>query len=71
VGAVVRTKKHVLGRTPLAARFNPGWTYQLSFVKKGYATTTRRVAVATGKSKTVSVSMKRARSSRLRFFGRR
>jgi serine/threonine protein kinase len=63
-GAVVRTKKHVLGRTPLSARFNPGGTYQLTFVKKGYVTTSRRVAVApSSKSRSLAVSLKRAHTS--------
>ncbi len=60
LGAEVRTKKQVLGRTPIAIRFNPGNTYELTFVKAGYVTSSRMVAVASGKPKSVSVPMKRA-----------
>jgi len=60
LGAVVRTKKQVLGRTPVAIHFNPGNTYRLTFVKKGYVTSNRLVAVATGKSQSISVPMKKA-----------
>ncbi|MES1172252.1 MAG: serine/threonine-protein kinase [Bacteroidota bacterium] len=59
LGAVVRTKKRVLGRTPLAIRFNPGNVYELTFVKRGYVTHSRRLAVATGKPKSISVAMKK------------
>ncbi|HEY4183837.1 MAG TPA: serine/threonine-protein kinase [Polyangia bacterium] len=60
LGAEVRTKKQVLGRTPIAIRFNPGSTYELTFIKAGYVTSSRMVAVASGKSKSVSVPMKKA-----------
>ncbi len=60
LGAVVRTKKQVLGRTPLAVRFNPGNTYELTFVKRGYVTNSRRLAVNVGKPQSISVAMKKA-----------
>jgi len=60
LGAVVRTKKQVLGRTPIAIRFNPGNTYRLTFVKKGYVTSNRLVPVASGKPQSISVPMKKA-----------
>ena len=60
LGAVVRTKKQVLGRTPIAIRFNPGNTYRLTFVKKGYVTSNRMVPVASGKPQSISVPMKKA-----------
>ncbi|HEY8923751.1 MAG TPA: PEGA domain-containing protein, partial [Polyangia bacterium] len=60
LGAVVRTKKQVLGRTPIAIRFNPGNTYKLTFVKKGYVTSNRMVPVASGKPQSISVPMKKA-----------
>jgi serine/threonine protein kinase len=60
LGAVVRTKKQVLGRTPLAIRFNPGNTYELTFVKSGYVTNSRRLAVFQGKPQSISVAMKKA-----------
>jgi hypothetical protein len=62
LGAEVRTKKQVLGRTPIAIRFNPGNTYELTFVKAGYVTSSRMVAVGSGKPRSVSVPMKRAPS---------
>jgi hypothetical protein len=59
LGAVVRTKKQVLGRTPIAIHFNPGNTYELTFVKAGFVKTSRMVGVAAGKPKSVSVPMKK------------
>jgi hypothetical protein len=59
LGAVVRTKKQVLGRTPIAIHFNPGNTYELTFVKAGFVTTSRMVGVASGKPRSVSVPMKK------------
>jgi serine/threonine protein kinase len=58
-GAVIRTKNRVLGRTPLAIRFNPGSTYRLTFVKSGYTTTSRPVTVQAGKPGNVTVAMKK------------
>jgi len=60
LGAEVRTKKQVLGRTPISIRFNPGNSYELTFTKSGYVTSNRTIAVANGKSKSVSVPMKKA-----------
>ena len=67
---MVRTKKQVLGRTPLAIRFNPGNTYELTFVKSGYVTHSRKLAVAVGKPRSISVAMKKAPPARRAFFGR-
>jgi hypothetical protein len=63
LGAVVRTKRQVLGRTPIAIRFNPGNTYQLTFVKAGYVTSSRMLAVGSGKPKSISVPMKKRAST--------
>jgi len=60
LGAEVRTKKQVLGRTPINIRFNPGNSYQLTFIKSGYVTSSRTIAVGNGKSKSISVPMKKA-----------
>lgn len=60
LGAVVRTKKQVLGRTPLAIRFNPGNTYELTFVKSGYVTNNRKLSVSAGKPQSISVAMKKS-----------
>jgi len=63
LGAVVRTKKQVIGRTPLSIRFKPGSTYELTFVKAGYATTRRPLQVRPGKSGSLSVALKKLPSS--------
>jgi len=61
LGAEVRTKKQVLGRTPISIRFNPGNSYELTFIKSGYVTSSRTIAIAGGaKSKSISVPMKKA-----------
>ena len=44
-GAVVRTKSRVLGRTPLNIALRTGNIYEIAFIKAGYETKTRRVAV--------------------------
>jgi hypothetical protein len=59
LGAVVRTKKQVIGRTPVSIRFKPGSTYELTFVKAGYATTRRPLQVRAGKSGSMSVALKK------------
>ena len=40
-GAIVRSKRKVLGRTPFKLNFRPGMSYKLWFVKKGYKTVAR------------------------------
>ena len=61
LGAEVRTKKQLLGRTPINIRFNPGNSYQLTFIKAGYVTSSRTIAVAgNAKAKSISVPMKKA-----------
>jgi len=66
LGAVVRTKKQVLGRTPLAVRFAPGNVYELTFVKTGYVSNNRKLAVLAGKPQSISVAMKRKPASNQR-----
>ena len=63
LGAVVRTKKQVLGRTPISIRFNPGNTYALTFVKAGYVTLSRPIAVKPGKPASVTVALKKKTAS--------
>jgi len=60
LGAEVRTKKQILGRTPISIRFNPGNSYELTFIKSGYVSSSRTIAVGNGKSKSISVPMKKA-----------
>jgi eukaryotic-like serine/threonine-protein kinase len=64
VGAVVRTKYKVLGRTPISLHFRGGNTYELVFIKQGYAQTTRRVTIAGGgaKDRKVAVVLKKNRT---------
>jgi serine/threonine-protein kinase len=64
VGAVVRTKYKVLGRTPISLHFRGGNTYELMFIKQGYAQATKRVTIAgTGaKDRKVAVVLKKNRT---------
>ena len=64
LGAVVRTKKQVLGRTPISLHFRGGNTYELMFVKQGYAATTKRVTLASAgaKDRKVAVVLKKNRT---------
>jgi hypothetical protein len=67
-GAVVRTKARVLGRTPINLHFRTGNTYELQFVKKGYQTTKRRVAVQGTKEKKVAVTLRKKATKKKSFF---
>jgi serine/threonine-protein kinase len=59
VGAIVRTKGQVLGRTPINLHFRTGNTYELTFVKSGYQPASRMVAVSNAKDKTLALSLKK------------
>ncbi len=59
VGAIVKTKGQVLGRTPINLHFRTGNTYELTFVKNGYELANRRVAVANAKDKTIALALKK------------
>jgi serine/threonine-protein kinase len=59
VGAVVRTKGQVLGRTPINLHFRTGNTYELTFFKSGYQPQSRMVAVTNVKDKTLALSLKK------------
>jgi serine/threonine-protein kinase len=59
VGAIVRTKGQVLGRTPINLHFRTGNTYELTFVKSGYQPASRLVAVANAKDKTLALALKK------------
>jgi serine/threonine-protein kinase len=59
VGAVVRTKGQVLGRTPINLHFRTGNVYELTFVKSGYQSASRLVTVASPKDKTVALALKK------------
>jgi hypothetical protein len=59
VGAIVKTKGQVLGRTPINLHFRTGNTYELTFVKNGYELANRRVAVSSAKDKTIALALKK------------
>ena len=59
MGAIVRTKGQVLGRTPINLHFRTGNIYELTFVKSGYEPANRRVAVANARDKTLAVGLKK------------
>jgi serine/threonine protein kinase len=63
VGAVVKTKAQVLGRTPINLHFRTGVIYELTFVKAGYVTASRRVGVIGTKDKKVAVALKKKRAA--------
>jgi serine/threonine protein kinase len=58
-GAVVSIGKRVFGRAPLHLRFRPGITYELTFVKQGYLSTTKRFSVSHRPNQTVKVALKK------------
>jgi len=62
-GAIFKVGKRVLGRTPLNLRFRSQFAYEVVFVKGGYQTTTKRLVV-TAKSKSLSVSLPKARHTK-------
>ncbi len=70
-GAVVRMNTRVFGRAPLSLRFNPGPTYELTFVRSGYETLTKRFVVSKKKNQKVVVRLrKRAPAKRKNFLQR-
>ena len=68
VGAIVKTKGQVLGRTPINLHFRTGNTYELTFVKNGYELANRRVSVANAKDKTIALSLRKRPAPRKRSF---
>ncbi len=65
-GAIVKSKAHVLGRTPINLHFRTGNTYEVVFVKSGYETATRKVAVSGTKDKKISGEPEEARAGEAR-----
>jgi len=63
-GAVIRLKSRVFGRAPMNLRFRSGVTYELSFVKSGYVTTTRRFMVTTRKKQSLTVALRKRPGSK-------
>jgi serine/threonine-protein kinase len=74
-GAVVKVKdrarERVFGRAPMNLRFRSGVTYELTFVKSGYVTTSKRFAVSKRKNQRVAVSLKKKQPTRKRTFFQR
>jgi hypothetical protein len=58
-GARVSTKNHVYGTTPQPAKLAPGSTYDLTFTKVGYATTSKKYVVPSKGPQTLRVSLKK------------
>lgn len=69
-GAVVRLKNRVFGRAPINLRFRAGITYELSFVKSGYATTSKRFTVSYKKNQSVTVGLRKKPTNKKSFFQR-
>jgi serine/threonine-protein kinase len=71
-GAVIKLRDRVFGRAPMNLRFRPGIPIELTFVKSGYQTTTRKFTFPRHKNQSVTVSLpKRAQKKGLfrRLFG--
>jgi hypothetical protein len=58
-GAVVKLRDRVFGRSPLNLRFRPGIAYQLTFVKKGYQSASKRFTVTGRKNQRVTITLSR------------
>ena len=56
-GAVIKLKDRVFGRSPMNLRFRPGRTYELTFVKRGYQTTSKHLKVTGRKNQKFTVIM--------------
>jgi serine/threonine protein kinase len=70
-GAVIKLGSRVFGRAPMNLRFNPGVTYELTFVKQGFESTRRKFTATGRKGQRVAVSLKkRAPGKRRNFFQR-
>jgi hypothetical protein len=57
-GAVVSLGRRVFGRAPINLRFRPGISYELTFVKKGYVSTTRRFTVTSRANQSVKAVLR-------------
>jgi serine/threonine-protein kinase len=56
-GAVIKLKDRVFGRSPLNLRFRPGHSYELTFVKRGFQTTSKRFNVSNRKNQKITAVM--------------
>jgi serine/threonine protein kinase len=62
-GAVVKLEKRVFGRAPMSLRFKAGVTYQLTFVKAGYAPLTKKLVVSRKSNQSLSVTLRKHTAS--------
>jgi hypothetical protein len=69
-GAVIRLKERVFGRAPMNLRFRPGVPFDLSFVKTGYVTKTKRFTFAKRKNQSVTVVLAKRPEKKKSFFRR-
>jgi hypothetical protein len=69
-GAVVKVGKRVFGRAPLNLRFRPGITYDVTLVKKGYQSRTKRFAVTGRPNQSVKVALRKKPQPRKSLFRR-
>jgi serine/threonine-protein kinase len=70
-GAVVKLGSRVLGRAPINLRFNPGITYELTFVKSGYQSAKKRFTATGRKGQRVNASLRKRPGGRRRNFFQR
>jgi hypothetical protein len=59
VGAVIKIKDRVFGPAPMNLRFRSGITYELSFVKTGYVSESKRFVVSRRKNQQIAVTLKK------------
>jgi serine/threonine-protein kinase len=70
-GAVIKLGSRVFGRAPMNLRFNPGVTYELTFVKAGYQSTRKRFTPSRRKGQRVAVVLKKKPPPRRKSFFQR
>ncbi|HEY0708918.1 MAG TPA: serine/threonine-protein kinase [Polyangia bacterium] len=69
-GAVVKIGSRVFGRAPLTLRFNPGITFELTFVKSGHVTTRKRFVASPRSGQKVTATLKKKAVRKKGFFER-
>jgi serine/threonine protein kinase len=69
-GAVIKLKDRVFGRSPLNLRFRPGIAYELTFVKKGYLSASKRFTVTGRKNQRVTIALKKKPAPKKSFIRR-
>jgi len=69
-GAVVKLKDRVFGRSPLNLRFRPGITYELTFIKQGYQSASKRLTVTGRKNQKLTIALKKKTAPKKSFIRR-